>query len=258
MRIHRLTTGRVRGPRRRRGVRRYLIADWGDETLPVNAFLIEHPRGLCLVDAGQTAAAAEGGYFPRWYPFFRLSRFELTREDEADERLRALGFAPEDVRWVVLTHLHTDHAGGLGSFRSAEVIVSATEWRRASGLGGRLRGYLPQYWPRGLVPTTVALDGPPVGPFASSHDLAGDGSLRLVPLPGHTPGQIGVLVAGAGGGALLVGDAAHDWPEFEGAEPRLADYCRREGIVFLAAHDDGAAPTVEIPLANVGTTAIGR
>jgi N-acyl homoserine lactone hydrolase len=243
----------VRGPRRRRGVRRYLVQEWSDETLPVHAFLLEHPQGLCLVDVGQTAAAARPGYFPP-HPFFRLSRFELEPADEVAEQVRALGFDPADVGRVVLTHLHTDHVGGLAAFAHADVVVSETEWRHATGLAGALRGYLPTRWPR-VLPRLVRLDGPPVGPFASSHDLTGDGSLLLVPLPGHTPGQIGVL---AGGAALLVGDAAHDALELEAAEPAIADYCRKQGILVLAAHDDGVPTAVEVPLGETATAANGR
>ena len=51
------------------------------------------------------------------------------------------------------------------------------EWERATGIGGRVRGYLPQYWPRGLEPTLVDFDGGAVGPFRSSFDVAGDGRL---------------------------------------------------------------------------------
>jgi glyoxylase-like metal-dependent hydrolase (beta-lactamase superfamily II) len=233
-----LTTGRVRGPRRPRGARRYLIRSWSDETLPVNAFLIEHPAGFCLVDTGQDAAAAEPGFLPRWHPFIRIARFELGADDMAAPQLRKLGVEPVSVRWVVLTHLHTDHLGGVGDFSGSDIVVSNAEWSRAQGLRGRLIGYVPRQWPPGVVPRLVDLDGPALGPFAASLDLVGDGSIVLVPLPGHTPGQLGVLVRGAGGTALLGGDVAHDPGELEVNEPALADYCRQEGIAFLAAHDD--------------------
>ncbi|HEU0304427.1 MAG TPA: MBL fold metallo-hydrolase, partial [Gaiellaceae bacterium] len=114
MEIRRLTTGRVRGKRRARGPLRYLPGGWSDETLPVHAYAVEHPAGVCLFDTGQTARAARAGYHPRWHPFLRLARFELGPEDEAASQL-----APESVRWVVLSHLHTDHVGGLPAFTHA-------------------------------------------------------------------------------------------------------------------------------------------
>jgi len=198
VRIRRLTTGRVRG-KRRAGPSRYLPGGWSPETLPVHAYAIEHPQGTCLFDTGQTARAAGPGYHPRWHPYLRLARFELGPEDEA-----AAQIPPESVRWVVLSHLHTDHVGGLPAFTHAEVLVSRVEWERAAGLRGRLRGYIPQHWPQGLQPRLVDFTGPPAGPFPASHDVAGDGTLLMVPLPGHTPGHTGLLVDG---GMLLAGDA---------------------------------------------------
>lgn len=233
MRIRGFSTGRVRPKRGARGVRRYLPGGWSRKTFPVNVFLVEHPAGLCLFDTGERADAAKPGYFPWWHPFFRLSRFELEDGDEAAQQLRTLGYEPKDVRWVVLSHLHTDHVGGVKDFVGSEVLVHGPEWARATGLRGRVRGYLPQRWPPGVVPTLVELDGPAVGPFPASHDLAGDGSLLIVPLPGHTPSHVGLLVPGH----LLVGDLVHSAGEVTG---ELANWCEREGIRVLASHDDGA------------------
>ncbi len=162
MQIRCLTTGRVRG-KRRTGPLRYLPGGWSDETLPVHAFAVDHPDGICLFDTGQTARASRGGYHPRWHPYLWLARFELEPEDEVASQLD-----PLTVRWVVLSHLHTDHVGGLPAFTHAEVLVSRIEWERAAGMPGRLRGYLPQHWPAGLTPRLVDFSGPAAGPFAAS------------------------------------------------------------------------------------------
>lgn len=245
MRIHRFSTGRVRRKRADSGLRRYLVDEWADETLPVNVFLIEHPEGLCLVDAGQTAEAAEPGYFPRWYPFFRLARFELDPEDEAAAQIVDAGFDLDRLRWVVLTHLHTDHVGGLEPFEDAEVVVARTEWERAQGLTGRLRGYLPQRWPAGIEPRAVDFGGPPVGPFPGSYDVASDGRLLFVPLPGHTRGHAGLLVRDDSGASFLcAGDAAERASEMAGEAPSVARWCRREDVAVLTAHDDGAGEKI--------------
>jgi glyoxylase-like metal-dependent hydrolase (beta-lactamase superfamily II) len=194
-----LTTGRVRG-KRRSGPLRYLPGGWSDETLPVHAFAVAHPEGVCLFDTGQSARASRAGYHPSWHPYLRLARFELEPEDEVAAQLD-----PHAVRWVVLSHLHTDHVGGLSAFAHAEVLVTRTEWERASGVSGRLRGYLPQHWPSGLVPRLVDFSGSPAGPFLASYDIAGDRRLLMVPLAGHTPGHAGLLVDGE---TLLAGDAS--------------------------------------------------
>lgn len=237
MTIHSFSTGAVRGKRGERGARRYLPGGWREDTEPVYVFAVEHERGICLFDAGQCAEAAAPGYFPAWHPFFRLARFELERRDEAAEQLRRAGLDAGDVRWVVLSHLHTDHVGGLGAFRGADVLVAAEEWRRATGARGRLRGYVPQHWPRGLEPTLVEFHRSPLGPFSGSYDLADDGRLVLVPTPGHTPGHMSLLVDHGERRFLLAGDAAHTAAELAVAEPAIGDYCRRAGIVVLATHD---------------------
>ena len=240
MRIRAFSTGRVRLKRGDRGLRRYVANDWRADTLPVNVFLIEHPGGLCLVDAGQSAAAAEPGYFPAWYPFFRLSRFELSPRDEAAHRIVAAGFDIRRIRWIVLTHLHTDHVGGLGGFRGPEVLVSRGEWDLAQGMGGVLRGYLKKEWPSGVEPHLVRVDGPPVGPFGASYDIAADGRLLMVPLPGHTGGHSAVLVRDGSASYLCAGDAAHDIGELAVNAPALSEWCKRERVTVLLTHDDRA------------------
>jgi glyoxylase-like metal-dependent hydrolase (beta-lactamase superfamily II) len=245
VRVHCLTTGRVRPKQGQRGVRRYLPGGWRDQTLPVNVFAIEHPGGICLFDAGQTARAAEDGYFPRWYPFFRLAAFELGPEDEAAPQLQRLGLDPNAVRWVVLSHLHTDHVGGVDGFPQAEVLVSRLEWERAQGLGGRLRGYLPQYWPRSIEPTLVDFPRAPVGPFPSHLDLAGDGRLVLVPTPGHTPGHLSMLVREGERGFLCAGDLCHSPRELAVTAPAIDAFCHETGVAVLATHDEGAGQAVE-------------
>jgi N-acyl homoserine lactone hydrolase len=236
MRVECFSTGRVRLKRGERGLRRYFASDWSDHTLPVNVFVVEHPAGLCLFDTGQTARAARPGYFPAWYPFFRLARFELTTGDEI-----AAQIDPASVRWIVLSHLHTDHVGGLAPFTDAEVLVSRTEWRRAQGLGGRLRGYLPQYWPEGLRACLVDFGGPPIGPFAASFDLAGDAGLLLVPTPGHTRGHMSMLVRDEGAAYLCAGDLAHSARELMEIAPEIGEFCHRERAAFLATHDPRAS-----------------
>jgi N-acyl homoserine lactone hydrolase len=205
----------------------------------VNVFLVEHPAGLLLFDTGQQAEAAESGYFPRWHPFFRLARFELGPEDEIAAQLAERGVRPGDVRWVLLSHLHTDHVGGLAPFAGADVLVSRVEWERATAPFGRLHGHLPRHWPQQLVPHLLELQGPPVGPFPGSEDVAGDSRLLVVAAPGHTPGHVGLLVRGRRT-FLLAGDLAHSAAQLAHVAPAVADWCRDEGAVFLATHDTAA------------------
>ena len=107
-----------------------------------------------MVDTGETARVAEPGYFPRWSPFFRFAvRERVEPEEEIGPQLERLGIRPSDVRRVVMTHLHTDHAGGLHHFPDNEILVSRTELDYADGLRGRLRGYVNKPWPASFKPT---------------------------------------------------------------------------------------------------------
>lgn len=216
MRVHAIQTGRVRIKAsqivgRDHGLARRLAplldAEWSD-WLPVNAYAIEHRDGVILVDTGVSAGVKR---LPRWHPYFRFCvRFDIEPEQEAGPQLEALGVAATDVRRVVLTHLHIDHDGGLGHFPTSEILVSPAELRRAAGAAGRLRGYLPQRWPKAFEPKPLVLDGGPYGPFPLSKRLTADGAIVAVATPGHTSDHLSVVVEDHDRAVFIAGDASYN------------------------------------------------
>ena len=136
-------------------------------------------------------------------------RENVQPHEEIGPQLRALGLSPDDVRWVVLTHLHTDHAGGLAHFPRAEILLSRTEYDAAAGIGGQLRGALPQHWPAWFAPRLVNFHDQPFGPFASSQPLTRAGDVTLVPTPGHTAGHMSVVVQDGDMTLFFAGDTTY-------------------------------------------------
>lgn len=269
VRVHAIETGKVLvRERQRRGegagatraLRTMLDRRW-TEPLPILAFLVEHPEGLILVDTGETARAAEPGYFPRWHPYFRLGvRVQVTPEQEIGPQLKARGFEPREVGRVVLTHLHTDHAGGLHHLPESEILVSGTELELASGTMGKLRGYLPHRWPPWLAPSRVELEPEPFGPFARSRALTEAGDVVLLPTPGHTPGHLSVAVRVEGSLVVLAGDASYAQELMVEGVPDgvtsdvatatrtlelLRELAAAQPTVYLPSHDADAARRLE-------------
>ena len=147
-----------------------------------------------MVDTGEISAASDPRHYPALNPYLRrATRFDIDRQDEIDRQLQQVGLAVGQVGWVVITHLHTGHAGaGLfprrGDRADTQGVVSA------QGLRGRGRGYLPQYFPAWLTPRTVEFRANPLGPFPASYPLTEAGDVLLVPTPGHTYGHLSVIV----------------------------------------------------------------
>jgi glyoxylase-like metal-dependent hydrolase (beta-lactamase superfamily II) len=95
---------------------------------------------------------------------------------------------------------------------NAQFVCAGREWKAAQGRTPALGGYAPGHLPASERMRLLDFDreGEPHGPFSRTVDLLGDGSIRLLSTPGHTPGHLSVLVRLPGGRQVqLVGDAAY-------------------------------------------------
>jgi glyoxylase-like metal-dependent hydrolase (beta-lactamase superfamily II) len=138
--------------------------------------------------------------------------------------MRAIGIAPEDVKRLVLTHLHADHAGGVVDFPGAEVVLNRSEWDQQKGART-----LPGFVKDRIQAHHRAVDlsqAPPYETFAHGLDLYGDGSIVLVETPGHSHGHLSVFVNLASGKRfLLAGDTA--WVRDNYARPARKSWLAR-------------------------------
>src|SRR5262249_51920989 len=186
--------------------------------LAINVYVIEHARGLLVFDTGQDrSSVTDDDYFPGGptrFLYDRLARFDIGEQETLTAQLGTLGYAPADVNTAIVSHLHEDHIGDLRELRDAKVLVSAAEWAALSGPAPEWRGYLRKHIQiPGLKWQQVSMErtrDASLAPFTESLDVMGDGSLILLPTPGHTPGSMSLLVRrGAKTALLLVGDLTY-------------------------------------------------
>ncbi|KAE8133588.1 beta-lactamase-like protein [Aspergillus pseudotamarii] len=191
---------------------------WTDP-LPVGAFLIHHPEGPFLFDTGQSPCCNNPGYFPRLAIFNSLlSEFTIEPKDGIVNQLREIGIKPTDLKGVILSHLHNDHAGGLEDLIAEApelpIYVSREHWN-AFGKHpyfASMEGATPNHWPKEFTPRIVDLQDKPLGPWEQSYPLTEDGKIWIVDTSGHVPGHISLV---------LYTDAEHSSVENTGKQ-RLA------------------------------------
>lgn len=176
--------------------------------IPVSAYYIEHPKGKLLVDTGWSREMSPDGVYDRKaqichmsIPLYFTNQGEIAKGQAVNEQLRLLGVEPEDLDYVLLTHLDCDHASGLKQVKAAkQILVSAEEIICAEKHKVR---YAASMWEE--VPLTkFSFADTGIGPVRKSFDLFGDGSIQLVSIPGHSDGLFAVLVTGEAGKYVLL------------------------------------------------------
>ncbi len=263
MKIHLISTGQVKISQNFRvgkgkGAMRLINAlsdrrfsNW----LPIYCTVIEHPEGLIVIDTGIPATANDPVYFP---PHIRLLQraapFQITPEQEIGAQMRARGLDPREVRWVISTHLHQDHDGGMQHFPNAEFLIGREEWAAGAGWGGRMNGYFNGRWSN-ISPRLIDFTGRAYHSFGRSEAVTQAGDIRLVPTPGHSKGHLSVVIEQGDQIIFVAGDAAYtqdllinDVIDGVGPDPdaqhethrRILELAARVPTIFLPSHDPEA------------------
>ncbi|OJJ19349.1 hypothetical protein BKI52_21290 [marine bacterium AO1-C] len=177
--------------------------------------LIEHPeKGWILYDTGYTPRfyEATSSYPSKIYA--QLVKTTIEEHNTVKAQLAAQGISHLDIRHIIITHFHSDHVGGLRDFPNAQFYASRKALDYTLSLSSMFafsKGVLKELLPDDLAERTTLIDeicSKVIHPILGEmYDLFEDGSLYLVPLPGHAAGQIGVLLETPKRPYFLIADA---------------------------------------------------
>ncbi len=218
---------------------------------PVTMFLIEHPQGLVLFDTGCHPDAMTS----RWDEGNRTrTPYTYKKDNLLEVQLQQLGYTPDDVDFVVLSHLHEDHAGGLELFKKSKIFVNDDELSQTLKLyalnremGGYIRNDIRAWLDAELNWNTIPAQ-------EEAYPLL-DGVTILNFGPGHAFGMMGLQVELKQSGTfLLVADAintaenygppirypglAYDTRGYEKTIRRIALLQRQTNAKVFFGHDE--------------------
>lgn len=180
--------------------------------IPITTYLIEHPQGKILIDTGFNKTVRTAPVKELTWLHNKVNKPIQAPGEAVDEVLASMGVKTSDLDYVVLSHLHTDHASGLKLVKDAKnILVSEEELAYASK--EKIK-YVPRMW-EGINLTTFKLTSSQYGPANKSYDLFGDESVVFVYLPGHTPGLVGALIQNNGKFVLLAADCGYAYKSWE-------------------------------------------
>jgi len=174
--------------------------------IPVGFYVIKHPKGNVLFDTGNNDKLIED---KNWWPAgLQGLKPAMTPDVAIDVQLKKIGLTPDDIKYVVCSHLHLDHGGNVAKFPNSTIVVQKSEIQNAfwpePGTGGPyiIGDVLPLRAPNSNYPNAVKmiqLDG--------DLDLFGDGSIIIKRWVAHTPGsQMMTVKLKNTGLAILTGD----------------------------------------------------
>lgn len=175
------------------------------DNIPAECYLVDHPKGTVLIDTGMN---------PENWPA-PMKAWMPTRQTEDQKilnALKSLGYTPDMIKYVVMTHLHLDHTGGMALFPNSTIVVQKDEMRAA-------------WWPEPFQTGFILADFEKARKFKymqlnGDWDLFGDGSVKIIRTIGHTQGHQSLIVTLPKTGPIIItGDAAYTVENLQGVLP---------------------------------------
>lgn len=172
--------------------------------VPVGFFVVMHPKGNVLFDTGNNDKIITDPSY--WGPNFKALSPVVTPDVAIDAQLGKIGLKPDDIKYVVVGHLHLDHGGNVGKFPNSTLIVQKDEIRNA-------------FWPEpGTAGPYITGDVAPLRSdmgnampnrykmiqLTGDMDIYGDGSLVIKRWVGHTPGSQMMIVRLPKSGTIIL------------------------------------------------------
>jgi N-acyl homoserine lactone hydrolase len=257
IRIHAIQTGFVAVKRAHRQLvgleAARLLSIAADATwtswMPIQTWVIQHPEGVIVVDTGETSRINEPDYancdpVTGWVYRNNL-RFAVTPADEIGAQLAALDIDPADVRYVVQTHLHSDHVGGMSAFPNATFYVPRADYPNSMGT-------LPCHYPTQFSPRFAEFSAQDLSAIGQGYRLTREGDVLIIPTHGHSMGHQSVLLRDGERDILFAGDTSFDEGQLRDgvvggivADVGLAratlttlqTYVRERPTIYLPTHD---------------------
>lgn len=224
------------------------------EYLPIWVWVIEHPEGLIVIDTGENAEIKdldtylekESGFLR--YQFKHAAKFGINPQDELNYQFDKIDLKLEDVKLVILTHLHLDHTDGLKFFPKQEIMVGDLEFKHPTS--NMLSTY--PFW---FKPNKVNYKENRIDVFNQAYPITCSEDLFYIPTPGHTYGHSSIVFKTDDFDVIFAGDASYNQEQILNKElagvnadynksiltyKNLTNYATSYKTIYLPTHDENA------------------
>ncbi|PLP96743.1 N-acyl homoserine lactonase family protein [Cupriavidus pauculus] len=167
-----------------------------DTNMPVTCYLVVHPKGTLLYDTGLSDSLVGRPLYENIQVGYAQIKFNTLRGQLAE-----IGVAPKKVDYLVISHWHFDHTGNANDYADAKWLGYQAERNEMFGPEARKSPTFQDY---------AALEQSKFVAINGEYDVFDDGTVKVIPTPGHTPGHSSLFVKLKNTGPIVLsGDLYH-------------------------------------------------